>query len=100
MYWPTDPKKLPDLIDFFVAKIFQLDSNINLTVPLKTADRLERELNALTTAIQEAAWNSILVIKTKLKGLNIPKEIRNCIAVKRKLRRNGISQEIHMIKIS
>jgi adenylate cyclase len=71
-----------------------LESNINLTVPPKTADQLERELNAFMTAIQEAAWNSTPVIKTKLKGLNFPKEIRNLIAEKR------ISQEIHRIKIT
>jgi hypothetical protein len=35
-----------------------LESNTNLSVPLKTADQLERELNAFTTVIQEAAWNS------------------------------------------
>jgi hypothetical protein len=64
-----------------------LESNINLTVPLKTADQLEREQNVFTTAIQEAAWNSTPVIKTKLKGLNFPKEIRNFITEKRKLRR-------------
>jgi hypothetical protein len=39
------------------------------------------------TAIQEAAWNSTPVIKTKLNGLNFPKEIRNLITEKRKLRR-------------
>jgi hypothetical protein len=39
------------------------------------------------TAIQEAAWNSTPVIKTKLKGLNFPKEIRNLIAEKCKLGR-------------
>jgi hypothetical protein len=39
-------------------------------------------------------------INTKLKGLNFRKEIINLIAEKRKLRKNGISQEIHMIKIS
>jgi adenylate cyclase len=56
-----------------------LESNINLTVPLKTADQLERELNAFMTAIQEAARNSTPVIKTKLKVINFPKEIRNFI---------------------
>jgi RNA polymerase-interacting CarD/CdnL/TRCF family regulator len=64
-----------------------LESNINLSVPLKTADQLERELNAFTTAIQEVVWNSTPVIKTKLKCLNFQKEIRNLIAEKRKLRR-------------
>jgi hypothetical protein len=44
-----------------------LESNINLTVLLKTADQLERQLNAFATAIQEAAWNSAPLIKTKLK---------------------------------
>jgi hypothetical protein len=34
-------------------------------------------MNAFTTAIQEAAWNSTPVIKTKLKVINVPKEIRN-----------------------
>jgi hypothetical protein len=62
-------------------------SNINLSVPLKAADQLERELNAFTTAIQEAAWSSTPVIKTILKGLNFQKEIRNLIAEKRKRRR-------------
>jgi hypothetical protein len=64
-----------------------LEININISVPLKTADQLERELDAFTTAIQEAAWNSTPVIKTKLKGLNFPKEIRNPITEKRKPRR-------------
>jgi hypothetical protein len=66
---------------------YLLESNINLSVPLKTADQLERELNAFMTAIPEAAWNSTPVIRTKLKGLNFPKEIRNLIAEKSKLRR-------------
>jgi hypothetical protein len=51
------------------------ESNTNLSVPLKTACRLESELNAFTTAILEAALSSTPVIKTKLKGLNFAKEI-------------------------
>jgi hypothetical protein len=135
-YWPTDPKRTPDLIDFFVVKNispnyikieegfdlnsdhspillttsdkiitkdqnpvltnkhtdweyfnYLLESSTDLTVPLKTVDQLEEELIAFTTAIQEAAWNSTPVNKTKLKGLNYPKEIKNLIAEKRKLRR-------------
>jgi hypothetical protein len=79
---------------------YLLENNINLSVQLKTADQLERELNAFTTAIQEAAWNGTPVIITMLKGLNFTKEIRNLIAEKRKLKENSISQEIHTIKIS
>jgi hypothetical protein len=44
-------------------------------------------VNALTTAIQEAAWNSTPVIRSKLKSLNIPKETRNLTAEKLRLRR-------------
>jgi hypothetical protein len=54
---------------------------------IRTADQLEKELNAFMTAIQEAACNSTPVMKTKLKDLNFPKEIRNLIARKCKLRR-------------
>jgi hypothetical protein len=70
--------------DYF---IHLLESNINLSEQLITPGQLERELNAFKTAIQEAAWNSTPVIKTKLKGFNFPKEIRNLIAEKRKLKR-------------
>jgi hypothetical protein len=49
---------------------YLLESNIKLSVPLQTADQLKRELNAFTAAIQEIAWSSTPVIKTKLKGLN------------------------------
>jgi hypothetical protein len=52
-----------------------LESNIKISVPLKTVHQLERELNGFTTDIQEAAWNSTPVIKTKLKVLNFSKEI-------------------------
>jgi hypothetical protein len=52
---------------------YLLESNINLSVPLKTAHQLERKLNAFMTAIHEAAWNSTPVIKTKLKGFNFQK---------------------------
>jgi hypothetical protein len=121
---PQIPKKLPDLIYFFVVKNIStnyikieegfdlnsdhspiyltisdkiitkdqnpiltnkhtdrdyfnhlLESDINLSVPLKTADELERELNAFTTAIQEAAWNSTPVIRTKLKVLTSRKKL-------------------------
>jgi hypothetical protein len=87
---------------------YLLESNINLSVQLKTADQLERELNAFTTATQEAAWNSTPVIKTNLKGLNFLKEIKNPIAKQYRLRRkwqqlrnphdknllNGVSQQL------
>jgi hypothetical protein len=39
-------------------------------------------------------------MKTKRKGLNFPKGIKNLIAEKRKHKKNGKSQKIHMIEIS
>jgi hypothetical protein len=54
---------------------YLLETNINVRLPLKTSGELERELNALTSAIQEAAWNSTYVTKTKLKGLNLVKGV-------------------------
>ena len=135
-YWPTDPNKMPDLIDFFVVKNFSanyikideifdlnsdhssilltisdhiitkdqnpvlinkytdwdyfnflLENNINLRVPLRTIGQLEEDVQQFTTAIQEAAWKSTPVLKRKLKGLDYPKEIKDMIAEKRKLRR-------------
>jgi hypothetical protein len=77
---------------------YLLECNINVSVSLKTTYQLEKELNTFTTAIQEAAWVSTPAIKRKLKGLNFPKEIKDLITEKRKLR-SGINQEIHMTKI-
>lgn len=39
-----------------------------------------------TIAIQDAVWKSSPITKIKLIGLNYPKEIRDMIAEKRKLR--------------
>ena len=88
-----------------------LDNDINLMVPLKAKNQLEKELNAFTVAIQEAAQNSTAVIKTKLKGYNYPKEIRVLMSEKRKLRRkwhqskssydkNLLSRATRQLKIS
>jgi hypothetical protein len=66
---------------------YLLECNINLSVSRKTTDQLEKELKTFTSAIQEAAWNSTPAIKRKLKGLNIPKEIKDLITERCKLRR-------------
>jgi hypothetical protein len=65
---------------------FLLETNIDLSVPLKAIDLLEDELYYFTTANQEAAWKSAPNLR-KLQGLNFPKEIREMIAEKRKLKR-------------
>jgi hypothetical protein len=64
-----------------------LECNINLSASLKTTDQLEKGLNSFTAAIQEAAWDSTLAIKRKLKGLNFPKETKNLFTGKHKPRR-------------
>jgi hypothetical protein len=66
---------------------YLLECNINLSASLKTTDQLEKELNTFITAIQEAAWDSTSAIKRKLKGLNFPKEIKDLVTEKCKLRR-------------
>lgn len=66
---------------------FLLEDTINMSAPLKTTDNLENEVYNFTSAIQHAAWKSTPTIKRKLKGLNFPKEIKNIIAEKRKLRK-------------
>jgi hypothetical protein len=45
------------------------------------------------TAVREAAWSGVPVVKTGLKGLGFPKEIRNLIAEKRKLGRGWHQSE-------
>jgi hypothetical protein len=79
---------------------YLLQRNIEISVLLKTAAQLERELNAFTTAIQEAAWNSTPVIKTTLNGPNCTKEIKNLIAEKRKPRRKWHQSRNPHVKIS
>lgn len=135
-YWPADPNKIPDLIDFFIVRNIalnyltieeawdmnsdhspillttseeiiqketpprlvnrrtdwdsfriELEASINLSVPLKTKEQLEAEVELLTKQIQVAAWNNTPPIPTRTEGKNYPKEIRNLIAEKRKLRR-------------
>lgn len=135
-YWPTDPNKIPDLIDFFIIRNisinylhieeawdmssdhspilltlsdniiqkensprlvnrqtdwcsykFELENLISLSVPLKTREQLDNEIELLTHNIQQAAWNNTPTIPTRTKGNNYPKEIRNLISEKRKLRR-------------
>lgn len=135
-YWPTDPNKIPDLIDFFIIKsissnylkidecedlftdhsaiiltlsenIIQKENNhalvnkytdwinfkhileekINLNIPLKTEEALEKEVEKFNKDIQTTAWECTPIIKRRLKGCNYPKEIRMLVSNKRKARR-------------
>ena len=135
-YWPTDVKKVPDLIDFFVtkniscnyievdeeftlssdhspivmtlsAKIIKkeasptltnkytdwnsfrriLEETIQLKVSIKNPDELEIETQRFIEDVQRAAWTSTPKSSKIIKGNNYPKEIRNLIAEKRKIRK-------------
>lgn len=135
-YWPTDPNKIPDLIDFFITRnisvnyllveeawdmnsdhspilltlsdsviqkqtppsivnrqtdwqSFQimLEEQINLSVRLKTKEELDKEVEILVNCIQQAAWDNTPNLTIRTKGNNYPKEIREQIREKRKLRR-------------
>lgn len=135
-YWPTDPQKIPDLIDFFIIKNVSvnymqieegwdmnsdhspivltisehiikkennptlinnltdwqsfktdLEEKINLAVPLQNIQQLDEEVQLYVKHIQEAAWDNTPIIKRKTEGNNYPREIRDLISEKRKLRR-------------
>jgi hypothetical protein len=134
-YWPTDPGKIPDLIDFLIIKNIpaqylqieeshdlnsarmpihltlreniiekennpvlvnrhtdwesfrqSLEDKINLMVPLRNEEQLDREVEKFLVDIQQSAWENTPEIKKRTKGNNYPKEIRNLIAEKRKAR--------------
>jgi hypothetical protein len=134
-YWPTDPSKIPDLIDFFINKnmpahylqieeshdlnshhspilltlsenIIQIENNpvlvdrrtdwesfrqsfeekINLMVPLRNEEQLDRDVEKFSVDIQ-SAWENTPEIKSRIKGNNYRKEMRDLIAEKRKARR-------------
>jgi adenylate cyclase len=71
-----------------------LEGNIYLSIPLKTADQLERELNAFTTVIREAVWNDTRVIETKVKGLNMPKEIKHIVHAAGYVRNSDLHRDL------
>jgi hypothetical protein len=50
---------------------------INLTIPIRNEEQLDREAEKLLVDIQQSAWENILEIKRRTKGNNYPKEIRD-----------------------
>lgn len=135
-YWPTDQKKIPDLIDFFIYKNISpnllrieesydmssdhspiiltlsetlmpkenyptlvnkntdwesfkidLDSVIDLKVPLKNPEDLDRDIRQYITQIQQCAWKNTPTFKTKNRVTYYPAYITKLIAEKRQKRR-------------
>ena len=70
--------------DVFQAELL---TRINLRVPLTTSDELEEEVQKVVSDIQHAAWEATPLLPTKVKGNSYPLEVRDRIAVKRKLRK-------------
>lgn len=65
----------------------EVESRINLRVPLRTTWQLEEQAELFTNIIQKAAWNNTREIVTNTKGNNYPMEIRKLVQEKRKARR-------------
>lgn len=65
-----------------------LDENINLTVPLNTAQQLDEEVELLNTNIQKAAWDSTLLTYGKLKHRTNkpPPKVNELVKKKRRAR--------------
>lgn len=65
----------------------ELSKRIKMNVPLKKKEQLDEEVEKFIVDIQQSAWNNTREIKRILKGTNYPKEIRELVAEKRKIRK-------------
>lgn len=64
-----------------------LEGKINLSVPLKTVNQLDYEIDKFNRDIQQSAWASTPELKRNIKGNNYPEEIREIIREKRRARK-------------
>lgn len=64
-----------------------LEAKINLLVPLENTQQLEKEAEQFVQNVQQAAWENTPAIQRRIKGNNYPKEIKELIMEKRKLRK-------------
>lgn len=62
---------------------FDLDNMIDLKVPLKNNQQLDKEVSKFVTDIQNCAWGNTPLLKRKVASHSYPLEIRNLIAIKR-----------------
>jgi len=63
-----------------------LEEKINLRVPLRNEEQLEREVEKFLVDIQQSAWGNTPEIKGRTQGNNYPKDVRDLIAEKRQAR--------------
>lgn len=80
------PRLVNKMTDWQSFKL-KLEECIDLAVPLRTAEQLDKETELFVKNIQQAAWENTPEITRRTKGNNYPKEIRNLISEKRKLRK-------------
>lgn len=64
-----------------------LEAKINLLVSLENTQQLEKEAEQFVQNVQQAAWENTPAIQRRIKGNNYPKEIKELIMEKRKLRK-------------
>ena len=64
----------------------QLENCTILSDSLKNTEELDEAVENITKDIQQAAWDNTPVIIPRIKGDNYPKEIRQLITEKRKMR--------------
>lgn len=64
-----------------------LEEKIDLSVPLRNEQQLDKEVEIFIKHIQLAAWDNTPNIRRRITGSNYPKEIRDLITQKRRLRR-------------
>lgn len=64
-----------------------LEKKIKLSVPIRDEKQLDDEVELFVRNIQQAAWENTPDIKRNTAGNNYPKEVRNLLSEKRKLRK-------------
>jgi hypothetical protein len=64
-----------------------LEERINLSVPIQNDEQLDDEVTIFIKYVQQVAWENTPELKRRIAGNNYPKEIRDLVAEKRKLRK-------------
>lgn len=70
-------------IDWNIFRI-TLEERVNLSVPVRTQEQLDFEVEKLISDIQHSAWKNTPEINRKLEGNNYPKQIRELLSEKTK----------------
>lgn len=76
----------------------QLSEAIDLNIDLSTPDQLDEAVADFTKLIQNTIWDNTKTISHKTVGHNYPVEIRNLVALKRKIRRKWIQNRDPRLK--